>query len=103
MDISHYSEKHEFPHYWKEDNRERALVDSFEDDSRRKDQFLAMISNRTWLDVGTGAGGILDLLHELHGRGATLVVVTHDRSVAEHSQRILHLHDGQVEREEMLA
>ena len=62
MDLSHYAEKHEFPHYWKEDNREKALVDSFEDDSRRKDQFLAMISNKSWMDVGTGAGGILDLL-----------------------------------------
>ena len=62
MDLSHYSEKHEFPHYWKEDNREKALVDSFEDDSRRKDQFLSLISNKNWMDVGTGAGGVLDLL-----------------------------------------
>ena len=62
MDLSHYSEKHEFPHYWKEDNREKALVDSFEDDSRRKNQFLPMISNKNWMDVGTGAGGVLDLL-----------------------------------------
>lgn len=63
MDMSHYSEKHEFPHYWKEDNRERALVDSFEDDSRRKNQFLSLISNKNWMDVGTGAGGVLDLLN----------------------------------------
>lgn len=62
MDMSHYSEKHEFPHYWKEDNRAKALVDSFEDDSRRKEQFLPLISNKAWLDVGTGAGGVLDLL-----------------------------------------
>lgn len=62
MDISHYAQKHEFPHYFKEDNRERALVDSFGDDSRRQKQFLPMISNKAWMDVGTGAGGILDLL-----------------------------------------
>ena len=62
MDIAHYSDKHEFPHYWKEDNREKALIDSYEDDSRRKEQFLSLISNRSWMDVGTGAGGILDLL-----------------------------------------
>jgi len=68
MDLSHYSEKHEFPHYWKEENRHRALVDSFEDDSRRKDQFLSLISNKAWLDVGTGAGGILDLLEPFAGR-----------------------------------
>ncbi len=62
MDLSHYADKHEFPHYWKEDNRKKALIDSFEDDSRRKDQFLSLISNKKWMDVGTGAGGVLDLL-----------------------------------------
>ena len=62
MDLSHYSEKVEFPHYWKEENRKKALIDSFEDDSRRKNQFLPLISNKKWLDVGTGAGGVLDLL-----------------------------------------
>lgn len=62
MNLTHYEEKHEFPHYWKEDDREKALVDSFEDDSRRKDQFLPLISNKDWVDVGTGAGGVLDLL-----------------------------------------
>ena len=68
MDMSHYSEKHEFPHYWKEDNREKALVDSYEDDSRRKNQFLSLISNKSWMDVGTGAGGVLDLLKPFAGR-----------------------------------
>ena len=72
MDLSHYSEKHEFPHYWKEDNRDRALLDSFADDSRRKDQFLSVISNKAWLDVGSGAGGVLDLLRPF---AATVVAV----------------------------
>lgn len=63
MNISHYSEKHEYPHYWKEDSRKRALIDSFADDSRRKSQFLPLISNKNWMDVGTGTGGILDQLH----------------------------------------
>lgn len=62
MDLSHYADKKEFPHYWKEENREKALIDSFADNSRRKDQFLPLISNKAWLDVGTGAGGVLDLL-----------------------------------------
>ena len=68
MDLSHYSEKHEFPHYWKEDNRQRALVDSFADDSRRKDQFLSLVSNKAWIDVGCGAGGVLDLLRPFAGK-----------------------------------
>src|SRR5210317_166378 len=54
MDLSHYADKKEFPHYWKEENREKALIDSFADNSRRKDQFLPLISNKAWLDVGTG-------------------------------------------------
>ena len=68
MDMSHYEDKHEFPHFWKEDNREKALVDSLEDDSRRKDQFLPLISNKNWMDVGTGAGGILDQLRPFAGK-----------------------------------
>ncbi|MFK8030317.1 MAG: class I SAM-dependent methyltransferase [Gammaproteobacteria bacterium] len=68
MDMSHYSEKHEFPHYWKEDNRERALVDSYQDDNRRKNQFLPLVSNKAWMDVGTGAGGVLDLLKPYAGK-----------------------------------
>jgi SAM-dependent methyltransferase len=60
MDLSHYSEKPDFT-YWKDD-RKKALIDRFEDDSRRKDQFLSLISNKNWLDVGTGTGGVLDLL-----------------------------------------
>jgi len=72
MNISHYSEKHEYPHYLKESRRERALVDSYPDDSRRKSQFLPVISNKNWMDVGTGAGGILD---QLRGFAARVVAV----------------------------
>lgn len=72
MDLSHYAEKHEFPHYWKEDNRERALIDSYADDSRRKDQFLPLISNKAWLDVGAGAGGVLDLLRPFAGKAVAV-------------------------------
>lgn len=61
MDISHYEEKPEFTH-WKAVDRKRALVDRFEDDSRRHKQFLPLISNKKWMDVGSGAGGVLDLL-----------------------------------------
>ncbi|MCX2982118.1 class I SAM-dependent methyltransferase [Halieaceae bacterium IMCC14734] len=72
MDISHYSEKVEFPHYWKEVDRKRALIDSFEDDSRRQTQFLSLISNKKWMDVGTGAGGILDLLEPVAERAVAV-------------------------------
>lgn len=54
------------------------------------------------LDSRTGAE-IMALLDTLHAeQGVTLVVVTHDRNVASHCQRILHLMDGQIVKEERL-
>ncbi|HRU04672.1 MAG TPA: ABC transporter ATP-binding protein [Candidatus Brocadiia bacterium] len=47
------------------------------------------------LDSATGRE-ILDLLHELHENGRTLIVVTHDASVGELAQRTVTLADGQV-------
>ena len=39
---------------------------------------------------------ILDLLHQLHGQGVTIVMVTHDAEVAGHAQRVIWVHDGKV-------
>ena len=50
------------------------------------------------LDTVTGAG-ILELLRQtVAARGVTLIVVTHDLSVAARADRIVHLRDGKVER-----
>ena len=54
------------------------------------------------LDSETGAN-ILDLFDELKAEGNTLVMVTHERDVAERADRIVHLLDGQVERVESVA
>jgi putative ABC transport system ATP-binding protein len=44
---------------------------------------------------------IISILTSLHAEhGTTLVMVTHDTNIAHHCQRIVHLKDGQVEREE---
>ncbi|MDD4900561.1 MAG: class I SAM-dependent methyltransferase [Patescibacteria group bacterium] len=61
MDISHYSEKPGFSYQGAPD-RKTALVSKMEDTQRRYDQFKMLISNKKWLDIGTGVGGILDLL-----------------------------------------
>jgi putative ABC transport system ATP-binding protein len=39
---------------------------------------------------------ILDLLHDLHDGGATIVMVTHEPGIAEHAERVIFLRDGLV-------
>ncbi|MBU2536167.1 MAG: ABC transporter ATP-binding protein [Chloroflexi bacterium] len=52
------------------------------------------------LDSRSGAE-IISILTSLHAeQGITLLVITHDANIASHCQRIIHLMDGQVEREE---
>ena len=48
------------------------------------------------LDVHTG-GGILDLLGQRHAEGLTVVMVTHDVSVAARAQRQVCIADGRVD------
>ena len=40
---------------------------------------------------------IMNLLHELHNRGTTIVMVTHDPKIAAHTQRTITLMDGLVD------
>lgn len=40
---------------------------------------------------------IMNLLHELHDQGSTIVMVTHEKDIAQHTQRIIHLRDGKIE------
>ena len=47
------------------------------------------------LDTRT-AQEILDIFHDLHRDGATVVLVTHDREVGETAERIIHITDGQT-------
>jgi putative ABC transport system ATP-binding protein len=47
------------------------------------------------LDSATGQS-ILALFHELHERGATIVIITHDRHVAERMPRQIEMLDGHI-------
>ena len=51
------------------------------------------------LDSKTGAA-ILALFDELVADGKTIIMVTHDPSVAHRCQRVIHLHDGRVFKDE---
>jgi len=61
MQLSHYEEKNDFK-YWGKMDRKNAIQASIEDTERRCAQFKNIISNKKWIDIGTGAGGILDAL-----------------------------------------
>jgi putative ABC transport system ATP-binding protein len=51
------------------------------------------------LDSRTGRE-ILNLFHRIHEQGNTIIMVTHDREVANQAQRIIHIRDGQIEKDE---
>lgn len=45
---------------------------------------------------------VMTILQELNDNGITVVLVTHDDAVARHAERIVHLSDGVIVREEMV-
>jgi len=49
------------------------------------------------LDSHSGAD-IMNLMHEIHQQGATIVIVTHDPKIAAHTQRTVELRDGQIDK-----
>jgi len=53
------------------------------------------------IDTETG-GDIMALLGEVNARGNTILLVTHERRIAEHADRIVHIRDGVIESIESL-
>jgi len=47
------------------------------------------------LDSKTGRE-ILDLFHDLHSRGNSIIMVTHEDDVAKEARRIIHIRDGLI-------
>jgi putative ABC transport system ATP-binding protein len=54
------------------------------------------------LDSKTGLE-ILALFHEMHTRGETIVIVTHDPKIAEQCQRVVQIVDGAIESDRLTA
>ncbi len=51
------------------------------------------------LDSKTGEE-IMALFHEIHEKGNTIILVTHEEYIAEHAKRIVRLKDGLIEKDE---
>lgn len=51
------------------------------------------------LDSKTGQE-ILGLFRKIHAQGNTIIIVTHDRDIAQHAQRIINIKDGKIVKEE---
>lgn len=51
------------------------------------------------LDSKTGEE-IMAVLHEIHQKGNTIILVTHEEYIAEHAARIIRLRDGLIEKDE---
>jgi len=55
-----------------------------------------------WADEPTGnldtqtAAAVIDLLLEVHASGWTVVLITHDRAIGEHGDRVLQVRDGLI-------
>ena len=63
VDISKYEKKKKFK-YFGNNSRKKALKIDYEDSKRRSSIIKKIVYEKKWLDIGTGAGGILDELKD---------------------------------------
>ena len=43
---------------------------------------------------------VMEIFSNLHKEGSTIVMITHEKSIAEHAQKILYIRDGELYQEE---
>lgn len=74
MGMAHYAEKEKFEYLPRSfvKGREEIKRISSRDDIRRAEQFRDSIAGKRWLDIGTGAGGILDILSPLAAKACAV-------------------------------
>ena len=44
---------------------------------------------------------IIDIFHDLHRQGNTIVLITHDNNIAREAERAIHILDGQISEVEL--
>jgi putative ABC transport system ATP-binding protein len=54
------------------------------------------------LDSKTGQD-IMEIIKKLHDSGNTIILVTHEPEIAQYSQRVIHLKDGLIDKDEVIA
>jgi len=54
------------------------------------------------LDSKTGQD-IMNIIKKLHDDGNTIILVTHEPEIAQYSQRVIHLKDGLIDKDEVIA
>ena len=84
MNVSYYEEKEGF-RYWSAGDRKHAVNIGHEDKLRRKELLQHIVTNRKWMDIGTGSGGILDELSIL----ASKVLAVEPQKIARDSLKKL--------------
>jgi putative ABC transport system ATP-binding protein len=45
---------------------------------------------------------VMELFHDLHALGVTVIIITHDISVAHHADRLIEIFDGQISQDTLL-
>ena len=60
------------------------------------DPLLVLADEPTGNLDSTNGEAVMDLMRDLHGEGATIVMVTHDPRYAHYAERSIHLFDGRV-------
>lgn len=79
IDITHYTTQDNFS-YWGAHGRNSAVLAGHEDATRRFEQFKNIVTNKKWIDVGTGVGGIMDLLAPLSSSAVAVEPQEHART-----------------------
>lgn len=91
-----YYQKMEDLTYWQAASRSDAAKTTLRDDRRRAQVIRPLVENRRWLDVGTGNGGILDLLAPACAQAAAVEPQAGSRRLLQDDGYVVHANIEEV-------